>query len=144
MNPVLLKLQRYKGNMKNLMFLCMLGLSTTTLKAEAIPGGYSRVTTSERDVMAAAKFALNAQEQAMQAKNPKPTKIEFVQVLKAKQQVVAGFNYWLDLKVKLNGVEKDAEAVVWWQPWAEKVQYKLTSWEWKEPKKKNQRFKRRR
>jgi hypothetical protein len=40
-------------------------------------------------------------------------------------------NYRLRIKVKLDGREKDAEAVVWWQAWKRPEPYQLTSWIWK-------------
>ena len=60
------------------------------------------------------------------------TGLELVRILSAQEQVVAGMNYRLKLRVKLNGAEKDAEAVVWWQAWREPEPYRLTSWRWEE------------
>jgi hypothetical protein len=40
-------------------------------------------------------------------------------------------NYRLRLKVKVNGREKEGEAVVWWQAWRTPQPYQLTSWQWK-------------
>lgn len=77
-----------------------------------------------------ANFAVNAQQKAMQEKKMDPPTLELVTILQAEQQVVAGMNYRLKLKVKLNGKEKTAEAIVWWQAWRKPNPYQLTSWSW--------------
>lgn len=64
------------------------------------------------------------------AKGGQPTKLELVKILGAEEQVVAGMNYRLTLKVTVNGTEKQAEAVVWWQAWRKPAPYELTSWKW--------------
>jgi len=33
--------------------------------------------------------------------------------------------------VKVDGDEKTAEAVVWWQAWRKSAPYQLTTWNWK-------------
>jgi len=84
----------------------------------AIPGGYSKAPVGDKDIVKAAKFAITAQEKAMvDPKDSKATKLTLVEILSAHQQVVAGINYRMKLKVKVNGTEKEAEAVVWWQAW---------------------------
>jgi hypothetical protein len=95
-------------------------------RAEDIVGGYSKASATNAEVIAAAQFAVR--EKA--AKEPK-TAVSLVEILGAEQQVVAGMNYRLKLKVKVNGAEKIAEAVVWWQAWRKPDPYQLTSWEWK-------------
>jgi hypothetical protein len=54
-----------------------------------------------------------------------------VRILGAEQQVVAGLNYRLQLRVTLDGEEKTAEALVWWQAWRKPEPYQLTSWTWR-------------
>jgi hypothetical protein len=44
-------------------------------------------------------------------KDPEPPRLELVQILQAEQQVVAGMNCRLTLKVKVNGKERTAAAV---------------------------------
>jgi hypothetical protein len=98
---------------------------------DPIPGGYSPTAVTE-EVIDAAAFAVKVQQKAMQ--NPQrglPAKLELVDIVGAEQQVVAGMNYRLRIKVKLDGREKDAEAVVWWQAWKRPEPYQLTSWIWK-------------
>ncbi len=98
---------------------------------EPTPGGFAKASVTEEDVVAATAFAIKTQEKTMQdPKGGQPTKLELVRILGAEEQVVAGVNYQLKLKVKVNGKEKRAEAVVWWQAWREPDPYQLTSWKW--------------
>ena len=100
------------------------------LAEKPIPGGYYAVSVTNAEVVAAADFAIKAEETTMQGNNPSAT-LTLVKILSAQQQVVAGMNYRLHLQVKVNGTEKKAEAVVWWQAWNKQEPYKLTSWNWK-------------
>lgn len=96
------------------------------------PGGYAVASVTSQEVTAAATFALTAQATAMRGKkDTQPPRLELVQILQAEQQVVAGMNYRLTLKVKVNEEEKTAAAVVWWQAWRKPDPYQLTSWTWK-------------
>lgn len=100
--------------------------------AEELVGGYSAIAVSDSNVVAAAAFAMMAEQKAMLDQKDAPqSKLELVKVLKAQAQVVAGMNYRLRLAVKLNGKEREAEAVVWWQAWRSPDPYRLTSWTWK-------------
>ena len=93
-------------------------------------GGYSAASVTHAEVVAAARFAVRAQELAMRGKDP-GARLDLVTIAAARQQVVAGMNYRLELRVKAGGAEKAAEAVVWWQAWNAREPYKLTSWTWK-------------
>ena len=98
---------------------------------QTLTGGYNAVSVDNKEVVAAAAFAIEAQKKAIQEKTGgKPANLELVKILKAEQQVVAGMNYRLNLKVKLNGKEKTAETIVWWQAWRQPNPYHLTSWTW--------------
>lgn len=98
-------------------------------KAEAIAGGYSPATVTNETVQAAAAAAIAAQAKTLPAqKEGTAAKLELVKILAAEQQVVAGMNYRLTLRVKWDGKEKTAEAVVWWQAWRKPDPYQLTSW----------------
>ncbi len=98
---------------------------------EPMVGGFNKASVTGKEVLAAAAFAIKTQEKAMQApKGGQSTKLELVKILGAEEQVVAGINYQLNLKVKVNGKEKQAEAVVWWQAWRKPDPYQLTSWIW--------------
>jgi hypothetical protein len=102
------------------------------LAQQPIPGGYSRIAVTNKQVMDAAAFAVKVQQKAMQNPQRGPSaKLELVDIVGAEQQVVAGMNYRLKIKVKVDGREKDAEAVVWWQAWKKPEPYQLTSWNWK-------------
>jgi hypothetical protein len=95
-------------------------------------GGYSAIAVTNKEVIDAATFAVKMQQKVMQHQQGEPpAKLELTAIIGAKQQVVAGMNYRLRLKVKVDGVEKDAEAVVWWQPWRKPKPYQLTSWKWR-------------
>ena len=105
------------------------------------PGGFRSVSATERGVKAAATFAIQAHQPALREKpagqagsgsQPPPApRLELVRILRAEQQVVAGLNYRLQLRVTLDGEEKTAEALVWWQAWRKPEPYQLTSWTWK-------------
>ncbi len=97
----------------------------------SLPGGYSSAAVTNQEVTTAAAFAIRAQQAALSGKkDAPPTKLELVAIQQAEQQVVAGLNYRLKLKVKVNGKEQTAEAIVWWQAWRKPDPYQLTSWTW--------------
>jgi hypothetical protein len=94
-------------------------------------GGYAEAAVNDAEVAAAAAFAVKAQADALREKpDAPPVKLDLVRIVRAEQQVVAGMNFRLRLKVKLDGVEKTAEAVVWWQAWRKPDPHELTSWRW--------------
>ncbi len=94
-------------------------------------GGYAKAAVTERDVIQAAEFAINAQSETIQQQsNQQPSKLQLLKILRAEQQVVAGTNYRLTLSVKEDGhLQRTAEVIVWWQPWS-LTPYRLTSWTW--------------
>lgn len=95
-------------------------------------GRYSALAVTNKEVTDAAAFAVKIEQKVMlHPKGEPPAKLGLTAIEGADQQVVAGMNYRLRLKVMVDGVEKDAEAVVWWQPWREPEPYQLTSWNWK-------------
>jgi hypothetical protein len=99
---------------------------------QPMAGGYSAIAVTSKELIDAAAFAVKVQQKIMQhPKGEPPAKLELTAIGGAEQQVVAGKNYRIRLKVKVDGVEKDAEAVVWWQPWRKSEPYQLTSWDWK-------------
>jgi hypothetical protein len=136
---------------------CLLWMSGTTgLWAEApatpvIPavtnssdrkvGGFAVVSTTKREVKSAAAFAVKAQQTALRKEavglddpkaKPQPIpRLALVRIVAAEHQVVAGMNYRLQLRVTLDGEEKTADALVWWQAWRKPEPYQLTSWTWK-------------
>lgn len=104
-------------------------------------GGFAVVSTTEREVKSAAAFAVKAQQTALRKESvglddpkakPQPIpRLALVRIVAAEHQVVAGMNYRLQLRVTLDGEEKTAEALVWWQAWRKPEPYQLTSWTWK-------------
>lgn len=118
----------------NTLTLCvLLALSCAcSARAEREPkcGGYSPMCITNKDTIAVATFAVQSHEKAVNKGKEKTDKLDLVTILSAETQVVAGMNYKLELKVKLNGKEKTAKAIVWWQAWRKPDPYQLTSWEW--------------
>ena len=97
-----------------------------------IPGGYSSASTTNPQVIAAANFAIKEQEKAHEKNKATPAaKLSLVSILKARQQVVQGWNYDLRLKVSMDGKDRTVDATVWSRPWQKEAPYKLTSWEWR-------------
>jgi hypothetical protein len=104
-------------------------------------GGFAVVSTTEREVKSAAAFAVKAQQTELRKEavglddpNAKPQpipRLALVRIVAAEHQVVAGMNYRLQLRVTLDGEEKTADALVWWQAWRKPEPYQLTSWTWK-------------
>lgn len=96
--------------------LVMTGI--TQLHAQ-VTGGWANVSTKNKQVVAAARFAVG--EYARQEI------IKFKKIIRARRQVVAGMNYELTLLVKHEKRTQRAVAVVW-----QKIDgtYALTSWNW--------------
>ena len=125
---------KQKHNLPYLAFFLLFSIaSPIAIPAQGpIVGGYSEASVTEKEVVAAAAFAIKEQQKEMQKDTEgESPKLELVTILEAHQQVVAGMNYRLKLKVTVNGEEKTAETVVWWQSWRKPNPYKLTSWTWK-------------
>jgi hypothetical protein len=102
----------------------LLGTVCPSQAAEQIVGGYSEASITNAEVVAAAQFAIKAQAAIPEQK----IIITLVELLSVRQQVVAGMNYRLRIKVKFDGKVKEAEAVVWRKLTGE---HELTSWTWK-------------
>lgn len=73
-----------------------------------IPGGFGKASVKDGEVVKAARFAVK--EQSKLDKNG-PFKLE--KIVSAKQQVVAGMNYDLELKVQAKGKTHDVSVRVW-------------------------------
>ena len=98
--------------------------------AMAATGTYNPIRVDDTNVIAAAKFAVAAQEKIMQEANEsEPVRLKLVKILSARQQIVSGINYELYLKVSLDGKEKEVKAIVWWQAWRKPEPYRLSLWE---------------
>ena len=94
---------------------------------QSMPGGYTTIAVTDDKVIRAATFAIKAQEEV----SGKTSSLELVKILEAESQVVAGVNYRIKLRVRLNGKERIAEAIVWWRAWRKPEPYQLMSWNWK-------------
>lgn len=113
-------------------FIVVAGCATAVPTQSPLLGGYASASVTDKQVVAAADFAVKAEAKAMQErKGALPATLTLVKVLSAQQQVVAGMNYRLRLKVRLSGKDKEADAVVWWQGWRVPEPYELTSWNWR-------------
>lgn len=104
--------------------LCVAACSIPAKAQQTRVGGYTTTSVTNKEVADAAAFAIKAQAKAV----TNSAKLELVEILSAESQVVAGVNYRLKLKVKENGSERIADAVVWWQAWRKPEPYQLTSW----------------
>lgn len=114
----------------------LLALAAVRLPEQAFamkPGGWSEVSPTDEGVVAAAAFAVRAQQAAMREEGDQG-RLALEEVAAAEQQVVQGMNYRLTLRVLHEGKARTAEAVVWARIWlAEAEQYQLTSWRFTEP-----------
>jgi cystatin-C len=106
----------------------LFGIVQPSSAAETLVGGYSEVSVTNEQVIAAAQFAVKTQALSVE----RAPVITLVEILKAEQQVVAGMNYRLRLKVKVDETVREAKAVVWRQAWRKPDPYRLTSWAWKQ------------
>ena len=99
--------------------------------APKLVGGNAPVAATQKEVVAAANFAIQEQTKELRKDPATPeAKLSLVKIVSAEQQVVAGMNYHLKLKVKLDGKEKTAAVTVWSQPWNKETPNKLTAWAW--------------
>lgn len=103
------------------------------ITAMATTGSFSEVPVTEKAVIDAAEFAVKAESMKMTGETKSDqNQMKLLEILSAQQQVVSGVKYRLKVAVSLDGKEKKAEAIVWWQAWREPDPYILTSWSWLE------------
>lgn len=100
--------------------VCFIGLSAQVTKAQ-IAGGYGSVETSDKEVKAAARQAVSTE-----SKRLKHT-LTLISISKAEQQVVAGMNYKVCLKVRDGRRTRRATAVVFKSL---RGRRSLSSWDW--------------
>ena len=122
-----MKLQ--SGLLWQIFFLVIFVMPVAPASGQGFPvlGGHSEVSVDDPGVVDAANFAVGAQE-LKEKEQGNHVNIRLVAILSATQQVVAGMNYTLRLKLKVHQAEKEAVAVVW-----RKLSggHELTSWEWR-------------
>jgi hypothetical protein len=83
-------------------------------------GGYRDLPATDKEALAAAKFAVET--------HSKKEKVTLVKLEKAEVQVVAGRNFRLTMDVAVDGGQRTAQAVVWAKL---DRSYELTDWKWK-------------
>ena len=93
-------------------------------------GGWLEASTTNERVVAAARFAVDAERQVLASNrvDVSSANLSLVQVVSARLQVVGGMNYDLGLMVQVAGGVTNAEAVVWRRFDGTQL---LTSWKWK-------------
>jgi hypothetical protein len=87
----------------------------------SLPGAWGSIDAFSPDAQEAARFAV--QTFAVQNKQ----RVLFKDLTQARQQVVAGLQFELQLSVTLDGLPRTAQAVVWRQL---DGTYKLQAWDW--------------
>ncbi len=97
------------------------GAIAADLGIQALPGGWSSVGTQNDQVMVSAKFAV--QEQARQIRS----ELKLLSIKHARQQVVAGSNFSMNLMVLSEGKRRLVIAVVWVKL---DGSMELTRWHW--------------
>jgi hypothetical protein len=83
-------------------------------------GAYGEVSTTDREVVQAARFAVS------KARHKQGARVSLISIERAERQVVAGLNYRLCLKVKIKNKIQNMTAVVYKNL---KQRYSLSSWE---------------
>ncbi len=91
-----------------------------------IAGGYGTADVKDPQVMAAAKFAVSAENTKLKRTGKRAYAL--LEIAKAEVQVVAGLNFRVCIKTKLGAGVRSSEAVVY-QDLQQKLS--LSSWEWK-------------
>lgn len=114
-----------KKNLRALVIIAALQLvlgATSGVLAQQVPivGGYAETSSANAEVVAAARFAVRAE------RRKEHTHITLVSIEHAEQQVVAGMNYRLRLKVRVRNQTQDVTAVVYKNL---QQRYSLTSWD---------------
>ena len=114
-----------KKNWRVVMIIIALSIvfgSGSGVSAQEAPivGGYADISSSDAEVVSAAKYAIRARARRQ------GTRISLISIGRAEVQVVAGLNYRLHLRVRINGRTEDVAAVVYKNL---KNRYSLSSWE---------------
>jgi hypothetical protein len=107
-------------------------LAVCAVAAPPLPGGFSDADPKSSEIKAAAAFAAKAAAAAKPDGTDKAPEIQLKAIVAAREQVVAGINYQLHLRVRSNGTDREADATVWWQPWRRPDPYQLTTWKWRD------------
>lgn len=108
----------YSDSPMKTLFSLLLCLATVACVQPPILGGYHPLAPTDQGALAAARFAVAEQD----------AKLTFQSLDKAAEQVVAGANYRLTLRVLDSGKTRPAEAVVFRK--LGNAGHSLTSWRW--------------
>ncbi len=111
--------------MKKLLWLAV-GIVFFGSVTAQIAGGYGTADVKDPQVMAAAKFAVSAQNSKLKRTGSRAYTL--LEISRAEMQVVAGLNFHVCIKTKLGTSIRSSEAVVY-QDLQQKLS--LTSWDWK-------------
>jgi hypothetical protein len=107
-----------------IMFVALHIISASVFVAVAqeppMAGAYSEAYVTEREVVAAARFAVRTEQRKQGGR------LSLLSVERAEKQVVAGLNYRLCLKIRVNGKAQEVKVVVYKNL---KQRYSLSSWE---------------
>ena len=114
------------------LLLLAVSLAVCAVAAPPLPGGFSDADPKSSEVKAAAAFAVKAAAAAKPDGTDNSPEIQLKTIVAAREQVVAGINYQLHLRVRSNGTEREADATVWWQPWRRPDPWQLTAWKWRD------------
>ena len=90
----------------SVLLIVSMGCTCTSPRAELLVGRLSDAAVDDKAVIAAAKFAVEAQEKTMAS-----NKIALIEIARAREQVVAGTNYYLDLRVDVDGNRRRVEVL---------------------------------
>jgi hypothetical protein len=103
------------------LYFSLTSAQAADLGSPALAGGWSAAGLQDEPVVRAARFAL--QEQARQSQ----VGFKLLAIKHARQQVVAGMNYSMNLMVQSDGKRRLVIAVVWTKP---DGSMELTRWHW--------------
>ncbi len=107
-----------------LLVVLYVAATIVTVHAQRV-GGYAKVAVTDKDVIAAADFAVKVQS--------KKEMLMLAKIIKAEAQVVAGRNFRVTMDLHVDGGVRTAEATVWAKLDGTR---ELTRWEWKGPARK--------
>ncbi|MDT5063547.1 MAG: hypothetical protein QOH63_4006 [Acidobacteriota bacterium] len=96
------------------------GMSGALAQQPPIVGGYAETSNNDPEVVSAARFAIRAEGRRQGAR------ITLLSIERAEQQVVAGINYRLRLRVNVKGQTQNATAVVYQNL---QNKYSLSQWD---------------
>ncbi len=105
--------------------LALLKIMVCQVVMGQVPGGAIDAATDDKKIVAAAKFAIEAEQKALKVQGHNES-LALLKIVSAHKQVVAGLNYFLTLNVKLGDKETTANATVYERAWENKIE--LTDW----------------